>query len=214
MLFLLLTPGLLHAQDCRVLLPALQGTYEGGCKNNLAQGKGTASGKDAYTGYFKTGYPHGKGVYTWSNGDVYQGEWDHGKRDGEGTLHCSLTGKDSIMAGLWENDMYIGPKPLPPKIIQKYNVLSTSFTRTGDGKQISISFVQNGMANTIEDLVIVTSSGTETHTGKATTFFDLNFPLYCKVNYSSWNSLKTVKYSCVLEFELSQPGSWDLRIHN
>jgi len=205
---------LVHAQDCNVLLPALQGSYKGGCKNFLAHGKGAAAGKDTYTGNFKNGYPHGHGVYTWSNGDVYEGEWDEGQRKGEGTLHYRINGVDSILSGLWEDDRYMGAKPLPPRIIQKYNVLSTSFTRTGEGNKISISFVQNGMANTIEDLVIVTSGGTESRTGKATIYFDLNFPLYCKVNYSSWNSLKTVKYSCVLEFELSQPGSWDLRIGN
>jgi len=43
------------------MVPALQGTYDGGCKNGMAQGKGTARGTDTYMGFFKNGLPNGKG---------------------------------------------------------------------------------------------------------------------------------------------------------
>jgi len=42
------------------------------------------------------GKAHGKGVYSWSNGEVYDGEWDQGLKHGYG-----------IWRGLY-NDSYIG----------------------------------------------------------------------------------------------------------
>lgn len=30
------------------------------------------------------GKPHGKGVYTWANGEVYEGEWVNGLKEGQG----------------------------------------------------------------------------------------------------------------------------------
>ena len=56
-----------HAQNCTVVTEALKGTYEGGCKNEKADGTGTAKGEDSYTGEFKNGYPEGKGKYSWKN---------------------------------------------------------------------------------------------------------------------------------------------------
>jgi radial spoke head protein 1 len=31
---------------------------------------------NSYFGFFQNGKAHGKGVYTWNNGEVYDGEWD------------------------------------------------------------------------------------------------------------------------------------------
>jgi hypothetical protein len=56
-------------EDCKVLLPALSGSYEGSCKKGVADGRGKASGTDAYEGEFRKGLPDGKGTCTWSNGD-------------------------------------------------------------------------------------------------------------------------------------------------
>ncbi|KAF9608375.1 hypothetical protein IFM89_009741 [Coptis chinensis] len=41
---------------------------------------------DRYAGSFKGLLPHGKGKYTWSDGTVYDGEWDHGKVTGAGNF--------------------------------------------------------------------------------------------------------------------------------
>ena len=53
MLFLL-APQLSQAQ-CKVLLEAVSGEYEGGCKKGKADGKGIAKGTDSYEGEFKKG---------------------------------------------------------------------------------------------------------------------------------------------------------------
>jgi hypothetical protein len=207
----------LHCQDngdCKVLVPSLNGAYQGGCKEGLAQGKGTASGTDAYTGVFRKGYPNGKGTYTWASGNTYKGDWIMGKREGNGVFTGRLDGKDTVMAGIWRDDRFIGAKPSPPKIIMKYNVVSTTFTRTGEGNKIAISFYQNGIVNYLESLSIVTNNGSEVKSGNIANYFDIRYPFHCKINYQSWNSLRTQLFDCVLEFEINQPGSWDLRVGN
>ncbi|KAF9608426.1 hypothetical protein IFM89_009792 [Coptis chinensis] len=46
---------------------------------------------DRYAGSFKGLLPHGKGKYTWSDGTVYDGEWDRGKMTGVGNF-CWTSG--------------------------------------------------------------------------------------------------------------------------
>jgi hypothetical protein len=203
-----------NKDDCRVLVPNLQGSYEGGCRDGLAQGKGTASGTDSYTGGFRNGYPNGKGTYTWASGNVYKGEWNMGKCEGNGVFTGKIHGKDTVMAGIWKNGDYMGPKPSPPKVSTNYNVVSTSFTRQGEGNKITISFYQNGIVNFIENLDVTANSGNEVQSGNYTNIWDISFPFRCKINYKSWNSLKTQIYDCILEFEITEPGSWDLRVGN
>ena len=41
-----------------------------------------------YVGSVKNNKLHGRGTYTYSNGDVYEGEWKNGLKDGWGTLKC------------------------------------------------------------------------------------------------------------------------------
>ena len=36
------------------------------------------SNGNRYEGDFSNGKPHGNGVYSWANGEVYEGEWDKG----------------------------------------------------------------------------------------------------------------------------------------
>jgi hypothetical protein len=208
---------LVHAQengDCKVLVPNLEGIYKGGCKDGLAHGKGIASGTDAYTGTFKNGLPNGKGTYSWASGDYYKGDWKLGKREGIGVFTTTINGKDSLLSGIWENDVFIGAKPAAPEIVQKHNVVNTSFVRKGEGNRISISFYQNGIVNSVDNLSMVTSSGSEVISGNITNYYDIQFPFHCKINYQSWNSLRTQLFDCVLEFEITQPGSWDLRVGN
>src|SRR6185503_19686974 len=74
------------SQSCEVKVDSLKGQYTGGCRKGLANGNGTATGIDSYTGDFKNGYPEGEGKYTWKNGSTYEGSWKHGLFDGKGTM--------------------------------------------------------------------------------------------------------------------------------
>ena len=108
-----------RTQECQVKADSLMGTYSGGCKNGLAEGTGTATGTDTYTGSFRKGWPEGEGKYTWKNGSCYEGSWKHGKRDGKGTYQTTNTGNDSvtlITAGYWKDDKYTG------NFLNPYNV--------------------------------------------------------------------------------------------
>jgi hypothetical protein len=118
------------------------------------------------------------------------------------------------MSGIWKNDSHVGPKPSTPKVATQYNVISTSFVRTGEGNEISISFYQNHITNQVTYVDITTRSGNEIRSGNIINLWDIRFPFNCKINYVTWNSLKTQQYDCILEFEINQPGSWDLRIEN
>ena len=115
MKFLIIIPVLLyvsllaHSQKCEVLVQTLKGTYEGDCKKSKANGKGTATGEDVYTGDFKNGYPEGFGKYVWENGDWYEGQWKKGLRDGQGIMHLTAeNSKDSLLDGFWKKDKYTG----------------------------------------------------------------------------------------------------------
>ena len=91
-----------HAQPpCRVLDPSLLGSYEGGCKDGLAEGKGTAIGQARYVGEFAAGRKHGHGTYLYPSGDAYTGDWRDDRREGFGTY---VWGPDSP----WRGDRYAG----------------------------------------------------------------------------------------------------------
>jgi hypothetical protein len=109
-LLLLLTASFtqLTAQDCLVKSDALKGKYEGGCEDGKAEGRGKATGTDSYEGEFKAGLPNGEGVYAWANGNVYDGHWVKGKREGKGLMHFKTAGGDSMVNGYWKRDEYIG----------------------------------------------------------------------------------------------------------
>ena len=69
---------------CRVLDPELLGTYQGGCKDGLAEGQGAAKGLAEYQGDFHAGRKHGTGVKTWPSGDRYEGEFVEDRKEGAG----------------------------------------------------------------------------------------------------------------------------------
>jgi hypothetical protein len=82
-----LSPFISHSAlsaECRVIDPELQGSYEGGCKNGLADGDGHARGTAEYQGEFRRGLKHGKGVKTWAWGDRYEGGFVDDRRSGKG----------------------------------------------------------------------------------------------------------------------------------
>jgi hypothetical protein len=107
------------AQECTAAPGPLAGKYEGPCKKGLAEGFGKAVGEDSYEGVFRSGLPHGKGKYTWKNGDWYDGEWAKGLKQGTGTMHFNITGKDSTLTGFWKKDKYVGLYEKPYAIHKK-----------------------------------------------------------------------------------------------
>jgi hypothetical protein len=216
MVFSLLSYNLSAQQDCMVLKPEIAGKYVGKCKDGLAHGKGKADGIDSYTGQFSKGLPHGMGTYTWLNGDSYTGEWERGYRQGEGTFKFKSNGKDTTLTGLWENDKYAGPKPPEPRIIKSLNVDRYTFIKSGKiQNRVLINLYQNGTRNqTVENFMIVSSSGNITSIGQSAGFENIIFPVSIKVNYTTLNKTRTQRLYVIFEFEIYEPGTWDVTIYN
>lgn len=106
--FLLLTTGLgAYGADCKVVDPELQGSYEGGCSNGLADGYGVAKGEAEYEGGFSKGLKDGQGVKTWAWGDRYAGAFKDDRRHGKGVY---TWGKDSPWAGERFEGDYVADK--------------------------------------------------------------------------------------------------------
>src|SRR4051812_18290500 len=83
MLFVIGT-SIYGANACLVLDRDLQGSYQGDCKDGLAEGFGEALGRDSYVGQFKKGKIDGQGTYTWFNGSVLSGAFVEGRPHGKG----------------------------------------------------------------------------------------------------------------------------------
>lgn len=208
--------SLMAQKSCKVLVPELAGTYKGKCKNGLAHGKGLAVGTDRYEGKFNAGLPNGKGTYTWANGDVYRGNWKEGHRDGEGTLTLKLASGDSIMSGLWEADKYMGPKPIAPKVIAKVSIDRYKFiNQAGVKNRVLIDFYQNGSRNNdITNLLMNASNGVQCDLGQSIGYDYIEFPVRIKVSYLTKNKLKSATFQAIFEFEITEPGDWQVEIHN
>ncbi len=87
---------------CKVLDHELQGSYGGGCLNGVAEGAGVASGIARYSGNFKAGKKHGKGIKIWpATGDRYEGEFVEDRKEGAGSY---IWGANTA----WPGEKYTG----------------------------------------------------------------------------------------------------------
>jgi len=216
LMFSLASVYLFSQNYCKVLKPEIAGNYLGKCKNGLAHGKGKAVGKDTYEGQFNKGLPDGKGTYTWSTGEVYKGEWKDGFQEGEGQYKFKKNGNDTTISGIWIKDVYTGPRPVKPRIKNSLGVDRYNFMRMSDIKnRILIDFYQNGARNTgIQNLMMTTTSGYETSVGQSVGYDGVTFPVTIKLNYTTWNKLRTSQNYIIFEFEITEPGDWKVEVYN
>ncbi len=214
-LALLFPLGIAGQEKCKVLVPEIAGQYMGKCKKGLAHGKGTAIGTDRYVGSFKKGYPNGQGTYTWSTGEVYDGEWLEGERHGIGTYSYTQDGEPVGMTGVWKEDKYIGPVPEKPKVLASTSIEKYTFTRQGDGNQVVINFYLSGNNNSdLENFSAAVTSGSVFESPGRVGFESVSFPFTCKVSYSSWNKTGTNRVYTRFEFQITQPGNWVVNLNN
>jgi len=196
--------------ECKILHPELIGEYTGDCKKGFAHGVGEAKGTDRYAGSFKNGYPHGKGVYTYSSGAVYIGSFLKGKRHGKGKQTFSNDGEEITQEGLWENDLFIGKKPEPPySVLLNQNVTRYSITKNIDTREmVTIKIVRNGVAVYPNDLMLVGSTGVLVQRQMFNGFEQVQFPFRCSIKYSLPNAFQTVTIKYEFNFIIREPGSW------
>lgn len=213
-IFFLVSPTFCQ-DECKVLMPNISGEYNGKCKGGLAHGKGFAKGIDTYKGVFKAGMPFGKGEYKWSTGERYVGEWEFGKREGEGIYYYFEDNEPKTLDGIWIDDQYVGPKPENPKVTAMTGIERYRFQRQSDGNRVQVSFFINGIGNIdLEELTFHGSTGSQFITGNTMGYESVNFPFNCRITYYSWNKAHTVRNFTRFEFEISQPGKWQVVLHN
>jgi len=211
--------------ECKVLVPELQGQYNGECKKGLADGEGSAQGEERYVGNFKKGLPHGFGVYFYSNGSSYVGSFKKGIRDGYGLLNDMSTGSKGMHYGLWASgklaipndarglyrvEHYRGPDMIIPEVL-----LGNQYAT-----QIFIEFTEKGVPKktaTIIDYEI--SSGEYVENIDRTLNREIQFTnitefpvrLYLKYIYkrADWRN-----QDCEFKVTLFTPGLWTIKLEH
>jgi len=210
----------LHVQgqvnDCKVLMPAISGTYTGDCKNGLAHGKGISAGTDRYEGEFNRGLPNGDGIYEYNGGPVYKGEWSKGLKHGRGEITYHTLRGDSVIKGFWRADDYIGRENLPSyDIVRKDNLLSVNISKEGSGNTIVIRYLMKGQINSkVRGLSMVYSSGTTFKTGTYEGLQDVRFPLELKITYNTNNPISRSSFDVVFECIINEAGKWEITLNN
>jgi hypothetical protein len=207
-----------HPQgDCEVLIPKIGDFYTGPCKNGLADGTGEAFGVDQYTGDFRKGLPHGIGTYIWHTGDRYEGSWEKGLRSGYGIFTMNYLGRDSILAGVWKKDRFIGKDIVPDyAILYRQGVGRVTCMKMGKTPTyIKLKFTRSGEASAgvITELLLTGSSGSESITDTMTGFEHIDFPFEGRVTFNAPNAFYSAILSCDIRFVVNKPGAWTVTIY-
>ena len=214
-------PGKLLQDQCKVLMESIAGTYEGDCKKGLAHGYGKAVGPDTYEGGFKKGLPHGKGIYSWSNGDVYNGEWSKGKMDGKGELLKFRDKENDLMiSGYWLEGEYVGISKYPYKVISKsLTVQQVRFDRiNAEKKTIEFKFTRRGKPITVSGFSLAGSFGTiESQSDYFVKIRVHEYPFTGGIQFDVPDPIQTISspggvIQGRLEFEIYQKGHWVVTI--
>jgi hypothetical protein len=207
-----------HPQGpCKVLAPKIGDFYTGGCNKGLAHGIGEAFGVDQYKGDFRKGLPQGIGTYIWYTGDRYEGEWEKGLRHGYGVFTTNYMGRDSILAGVWKKDRYIGEDPMSDyDILYRQGVGRVTCMKMGKTPTyIRLKFTRGGEASSgvITDLLLTGSSGSESITDTMIGFEHVDFPFEGRVTFSAPNAFHAALLSCDVRFVINKPGAWTVTIY-
>lgn len=207
-------------ETCKVLLPNIASKYEGMCKKGKADGTGKAEGVDYYAGEFKDGLPHGRGIYRWKNGDIYEGNWVKGKMEGQGSKTYKVKNRpDSIVAGFWTRDKYQGKFEKPFIIhsqtnqISRIDVRKVSETQTNkivielsntSGGIPSLGVSAVGVKAAISDVIIQSGSYLrmvrlpEGPKGTSQALIDVQFPFRARYKIGTQE----------MSIEIFEPGDW------
>jgi len=128
-----------------------------------------------------------------------------------------ILGKDSLLAGYWEDDKYIGKVKLPDyKITQQRNIENIRVSQLSQhGAQVRINFYRLGNRNpNINNLQIESSGGIGVLRNGIVEYDVERFPFTGGVIYSTPNKLQTTVLKIIVRFEINYPGIWNIDITN
>lgn len=208
--------GQKQTSNCKVLSVKLQESYEGECKNRLANGEGTARGIDTYQGKFKDGVPHGSGKYVYQDGSYYIGEFKNGLRHGDGTLHEMNKETNTVTSGKlaeWKNDVFIQEiLEEKYKLIQTVNTLSVQFDKPDERQERVEIFL--GTRSVLSGHNVTSSTGNAVVQGTNRIIIEnCSFPLMVRLNYNSQKGVSEITPVRV-EFELESKGHWKINVNS
>lgn len=218
LLLIFIIPFLYSQQEdpaYKVRLKEIAGMYTGDCKDGLANGKGTATGEDSYTGSFLNGLPEGKGVYKYKNGSIFSGNWKNGLKNGKGEFKNLVGGKATFVKGYWKDGEYAGPTDPDEeyRITNLTGIENYSITKVkGDQDIIEISFEKVNKKYIPRDLEVTISSGYKIEQNKKILIQNHSFPLQCDLHFTipTTGGLR----QCNLGFIIYKPGKFEVFISN
>lgn len=201
--------------QCTVMLKEISGSYNGGCKDGLADGKGTSTGEDSYTGFFVNGLPEGKGVYKYKNGNIFSGYWKNGLKNGKGEFKSIVNGKASIVKGYWKDGEYSGITEPDDEYritnltgIENYSIKNVK----SDQNFIEISFEKVNKKYIPRDLEITISSGYKIEQNKKIIVQNYNYPVNCDMHFTIPTTGGVRQ--CNFGFTIFKPGKTEVFISN
>ena len=207
--------GLGQKNEGPVLKKELAGKYVGGLKNGLAQGRGTATGWDTYTGNFKKGLPNGEGVYTDSEGNIYKGSFVNGLKDGKGELTLRGMEKDLILNGYWEADKFNGQdKREPYEVSNKTGSVTPRIFSTGSGNGVEITIIDPVTHNYITGNILLSGQASLRTTFGRYYYEDATFPLEFDIQYICNNRIGTSTTDNTIRIKINKPGYWVITLRN
>lgn len=215
---LLFSGSIVNAQeDCKVLMPDISGTYTGKCRKGLAHGKGLAKGTDTYEGRFLKGLPDGTGKYTWADGRIYEGSWIAGERDGKGKMTYPTAEGDSIVAGYWKKDDYVGTEFIPSfRVTRNQGIVRYSIKKVNDlGSGFSVGLYLAGSFNTdIDGWTMDCDSGQQFESGRKRGIEEAIVPYKVFIKYRVWNQMRSQQHDVFFDFIINEPGTFEVTITN
>ena len=96
--------GLMLVSLAGVSWGGFDGCIEGDCSNGKGKGKYTFTNGDIYEGDFMFGQRAGKGKFTWPIGDVYEGDFMGDQMHGEGKVTFA---DGRLLEGVFEYGNYL-----------------------------------------------------------------------------------------------------------
>ena len=205
-----------EAAPYKVLLNEISGSYKGGCRDGLAEGKGNAEGEDRYSGEFKAGLPDGKGKYTYKNGNVYNGYFSKGLKNGKGKFVVTEGGMNQTVTGYWKDGEYAGPEdPEADYRITNQSGLNNVVIRkvNATDNKVTVTMVNGGMQTYVpRDLRIHNSSGFLKQEIKNFSVTMFNLPLTVEIHFTI--RMGESDKECFLFFDILKAGSYDVVITN